>query len=608
MSSKDNFQENDKSNDSDDHTKSYESDLEHGFENFLELLKNKNSDQKNESSNINGSQSLNQKNMNLRKKKKYSLIECPKSKKTKKRKTKKRKTEKKIKQKNKKNKKNYEEKSSEKLVVNIFNSMEKDKDSQIPLIDFVIPNTSIPTTSIPTSNNDLNQLEIKDNNQNSKKINDKNPKKTDNMKIEDINFKLLRYEKTGLINFEERKYLEQIEKEIISIKNKKILPKYKIMLIKSLSIQSKIAILDKIEKVENNNSPFNLNNETYQKNKEWVESICQIPFDIHKKTLVSLKSPKKEISFFLSNAKNELDKCIYGQEKAKEHILEILAGNITNPETVNRPILFLGEKGTGKTSIAMCLSKILNRPFFIDNLGGKRNSEDYTGHSFTYLGSQYGKIVDWLIKGQCMNPIILGDELDKLSYGWSSNDIASLLTHVTDSTQNHKYTDNYFQGVEISLSGIQWIFSANNIENINPILLDRLIIINFESFDLKQKITISKNYIIKDICKNIGLKSDNYEISDNVISHLIKKYTEKGTSGVRNIKKIIEVLFSKINLLQLPNNLKISYNDININNFKNKKNSKSEKNNKKIKITINMCDNILKNFKKPKEKHLDMFT
>lgn len=598
MSSKDNFEKNDKSNDSDDYTNTHNSDLEHGFENFFEILKNKSSDQKNESSNISGSQSFNQKNMNLRKRKKHSLIECPKSKKTKKRKTKKRKKEKKINKKNKKNKKNYEKKSSERLVVNIFNSMEKDKDKQIPLIDFVIPTTS---------NNDLNQLEIKDNNQNLKKNNYKNSKKTDNMKIEDINFKLLRYEKTGLINFEERKYLEQIEKEIISIKNKKILPKYKIMLIKSLSIQSKIAILDKIEKVENNDSPFNLNNEAYQKNKKWVESICQIPFDIHSKTLVSLKSPKKEISLFLSNAKNELDKCIYGQEKAKEHILEILAGNITNPETVNRPILFLGEKGTGKTSIAMCLSKILNRPFFIDNLGGKKNSEDYTGYSFTYLGSQYGKIVDWLIKGQCMNPIILGDELDKLSYGWSSNDIASLLTHVTDSTQNHKYTDNYFQGVEISLSGIQWIFSANNIENINPILLDRLIIINFESFDLEQKITISKNYIIEDICKNIGLKSDDYEISDNVISHLIKKYTEKGKSGVRNIKKIIEVLFSKINLLRLPNNLKISYNDININNFKNKKNGKSEKNNKKRKITIDMCDNILKNFRKPKEKHLDMY-
>ena len=210
------------------------------------------------------------------------------------------------------------------------------------------------------------------------------------------------------------------------------------------------------------------------------------------------------------------------------------------------------------------------------------------------MGSQYGKIVDWLISAECMNPVILLDEIDKLSKYQNKSDIEGLLTNITDPTQNHKFTDAYFQGVEIPLSSVQWIFSANHIEKINPILLDRFIIINFESFNLSEKVIICNEYLKNKICSNIGLDIEKYKISDNVISYLIKSYTENKNSGVREIKKLLEQLFLKINLLELSNDFKPNISKL-----------KTE-NGKKI-LTIDICEKILNKEKKKKESYLSFY-
>jgi ATP-dependent Lon protease len=172
------------------------------------------------------------------------------------------------------------------------------------------------------------------------------------------------------------------------------------------------------------------------------------------------------------------------------------------------------------------------------------------GHSVTYEGSVWGQIVDILMKSKCMNPVILFDELDKVSDTPKGQEIIGILTHLTDSSQNSKFHDKYFAEFEFDLSRATFIFSYNVRENVNPILRDRLYVIKTEGYTTPQKIIIAKDYLSTKIQKNIGFNPEDITITDSALQFIIEKYTYT-EKGVRELKRCIETIYTKLNLFRI---------------------------------------------------------
>jgi len=289
----------------------------------------------------------------------------------------------------------------------------------------------------------------------------------------------------------------------------------------------------------------------YYKNKLWVDTFMNIPFGKYASLPIKLEDGLKKSQDFMKNAKKILDECVYGLDDAKMQIMQMIGGWISNPNAVGTAIAIQGPMGTGKTTLVKeGISKILNRPFSFIPLGGATDSSYLEGHSYTYEGSIWGKIVDTLINKKCMNPVFYFDELDKVSNTPKGEEIIGILTHLTDTTQNSQFHDKYFSNLDFDLSKALFIFSYNHEEKVNSILKDRMYQIKTKGYDKKEKDVIARNYLIPSIEKNINFKEGEVTFADGVFEHIMEKLT-RNEKGVRNLKRCLEIIFSKLNLFRL---------------------------------------------------------
>jgi hypothetical protein len=289
----------------------------------------------------------------------------------------------------------------------------------------------------------------------------------------------------------------------------------------------------------------------YYKIKQWVDTFMRIPFGVTNTLPVSIKDGRESCSDFMENAKKTLDECVYGLNDAKMQIMQFVGQWIANPNCVGSAIAIKGPPGTGKTTlIKEGISKILNRPFAFLALGGATDSSFLEGHSYTYEGSTWGKIVDILLQSKTMNPVIYFDELDKISDTPKGEEITGILTHLTDTTQNSQFHDKYFSNVDFDLSKVLFIFSYNDENKVNPILKDRMYRIHTKGYEAKEKHTIAHDYLIPKIEKNINFEKGQIVIPNDTITFIVNEYTE-GEKGVRNLKRCLEILYTKINLYTL---------------------------------------------------------
>ena len=346
-----------------------------------------------------------------------------------------------------------------------------------------------------------------------------------------------------------RKRLEELETRLL----KKIKPdkplKYKILEAK-ISEDLKTQILEKI----NNYETLNKSSGEYQKMTKYMKGLEKIPFGIYSKLPVSQKSERKKIQYFFSKLKSDLSACTFGQEKAKSAILEIAAKWITNPSASGNVIGLCGPPGIGKTSlIKNGLAKSLNVPFSFVGLGGATCSAYLQGHDFTYEGSKWGRLIEILMESRTMNPIIFFDELDKVSDTKHGDEIIGILTHLTDPTQNNSYSDKYFSGIEFDFSKCLFIFSFNDENKINPILKDRIKIINLDGFKTDQKVEIAKRFSIDKICKNVGFKRKDIIFPEETLRFIAFTYCPE--KGVRKLEKCIETIIMKLNLYSITNDI-----------------------------------------------------
>jgi ATP-dependent Lon protease len=192
----------------------------------------------------------------------------------------------------------------------------------------------------------------------------------------------------------------------------------------------------------------------------------------------------------------------------------------------------------------------LGREFAFIALGGCGDGSYLEGHSYTYEGSIWGKIVQILIESKCMNPVIYFDELDKISDTPRGQEIIGILTHLTDTSQNSQYHDKYFSEIDFDLSKCLFIFSYNDANLVNPVLRDRMYKIKTKGYDAKEKIIIAKDHLLPKIREQVGFLENDVVIPDDVISHIISNQA-KGEDGVRNLKRCLEVIHTKLNLYRL---------------------------------------------------------
>lgn len=196
------------------------------------------------------------------------------------------------------------------------------------------------------------------------------------------------------------------------------------------------------------------------------------------------------------------------------------------------------------------ISKILNRPFAFIALGGATDSSFLEGHGYTYEGSTWGKIVQILIDSKCMNPVIYFDELDKISDTPKGEEIAGILTHLTDTSQNSQFHDKYFAEIDFDLSKCLFIFSYNDESKVNPILKDRMYRIQTKEYNQKQKTAISNSYLLPKIREQVVFSQDDIIVPEQTLHYIIENHCNK-EYGVRNLKRCLEIIYTKLNLYRL---------------------------------------------------------
>jgi ATP-dependent Lon protease len=256
----------------------------------------------------------------------------------------------------------------------------------------------------------------------------------------------------------------------------------------------------------------------------YIETLLELPWD---------KSSKENKD--LKNARQILDEDHYGLEKVKERMLEFLAVRNLTDKGESPIICLVGPPGTGKTSIARSVARALDKEYVRISLGGVRDEAEIRGHRRTYVGAMPGRIVAGLRGAGVKNPLMLLDEIDKVSSDYKG-DTASALLEVLDSEQNNRFRDHYVE-IPVDLSEVLFIATANSVSDIPRPLLDRMELIEVTSYTENEKVHIAKEHLVEKQIERNGLKPKQISFSSGAISNMIHSYTRE--AGVRNLERKI---------------------------------------------------------------------
>lgn len=255
--------------------------------------------------------------------------------------------------------------------------------------------------------------------------------------------------------------------------------------------------------------------------------------------VTSLSWEKEEASHIdLKEAENILDEEHFGLKKVKERIIQQIAVMELNKEQAGSILLFVGAPGTGKTSIGQSIAKALNREYVRVSLGGVRDEAEIRGHRRTYVGAMPGRIMEGMKRSGVSNPVMVLDEVDKLTKDYGG-DPSSALLEVLDPEQNSTFTDHYMN-VPYDLSNVLFVCTANSVDTIPEPLLNRMEVIQFPGYTATEKFQIAKKHLLHRSMESMGIKARNLKVTDEAIKTIISDYTME--AGVRGLKKKMDTL------------------------------------------------------------------
>jgi ATP-dependent Lon protease len=323
--------------------------------------------------------------------------------------------------------------------------------------------------------------------------------------------------------------------------------KFRILNLKHVSVSSKGFLMNRLNTFQTMEPTEN----EYHKLHAWFSNFEKLPLDKFKNFGVSKdKNSTKEIYNFLAKSRKTLDTAVYGHEHVKDEIVQLLSSWISNSEGHGQVLALRGPPGNGKTTLVKNgLSKVIDRPFALIALGGAKDSAFLQGHDYTFEGSKPGRIVEVLRDSECMNPVIFFDEVDKLSETAAGKEISNLLCHLLDPVQNSLFHDRYFSGIDLDLSKAIFVMSFNDIEKVDPILRDRMNVVNMKGFSRSDKIKIANNYLIPELYKEFNFNPKHLKIPDSSLRHVIDKYTKE--QGVRELRRKLYAIIGKLNVLKI---------------------------------------------------------
>ena len=286
--------------------------------------------------------------------------------------------------------------------------------------------------------------------------------------------------------------------------------------------------------------------------RNWLEKVTSLPLGIYKEIPVKMEDGSEACSTFMERARRCLEEAIYGQEEAKLQIMQFIATKIANPGHRGLSLLLTGPPGIGKTSlIRNGIAKSLGWPFQFISLGGDSDATTYTGHQLVYESSHAGKIANSLANAKSMSMVLMFDELDKISTTPKGEEVQNMLIHMTDPVQNEDFEDKYLAGVPLDLSKVMFVFSGNDINKIDKVLLDRMMHIQLQGYQQKDKLAIAENFLVPTALRDVGL-TEKVAMSKEVLEHMLKEYANEET-GVRELKRCVEQIAQKINMLRIFN-------------------------------------------------------
>ncbi|CRH03988.1 ATP-dependent protease, putative [Plasmodium relictum] len=311
---------------------------------------------------------------------------------------------------------------------------------------------------------------------------------------------------------------------------------------------------------------YNENCNDYSSTYQYLNTVLSIPYNKY-----------QPLNEDINKCEILLNKSHHGLNDVKKYILEYLCTYILNKNVKPKILLLVGYPGTGKTSICKSISKCLNIPYYVINMNNINNMNELIGHRKTYVNSYEGKIVQSLISTNVMNPLIILDEFDKVSY--VNTNIYNTFLNIFDTNQNKLFKDQYIN-ISIDISNIFFICTANTVENIPDVLLDRMEIINIYPYTNIEKVHIFKNYLKKKIELETKITDRYLHISDEFLLYIIYNYTNE--NGLRQFYNVIYNIYKRRAYMLLKGNTKeISITLNNLNHFINLdsiKNKKSKEN------------------------------
>lgn len=273
----------------------------------------------------------------------------------------------------------------------------------------------------------------------------------------------------------------------------------------------------------------------------WIKWAISLPHD----RLHSIPYSKTDLTKFLQKVSVELDRELYGMYKVKEQILIYLNSRIVNPRMKKCSLGLIGPPGVGKSFIVYVLAKILNYPVEKIALGGVRTPEFLRGHQYTYIGSEPGEICKCLKRMGVKNGILFFDEYEKVS---SNKDVCSTLLHITDSTQNHEFQDNYLSDIKIDLSYLWFIYSMNDKPK-DDALSDRIHYVEIEGYTQEDKYYIVRDYLLRRVHENMDWKPNSVSLTKDAIKYLVEKVSPPEIAGIRTLDNAVSLICNKINFL-----------------------------------------------------------